>query len=356
MADHRLEKMGRNVKQDKIKLESDSIPYNLESLASRLSRIKLIPEKILVAIDNSPLGERVFGEALTLAQATSADLMLLHVLSDEEIGFPDIYNLADHLDKWETSKQQGLELLRSRQMIATKAGIRTRFAQAPGTSGRTICEVARDWNADVIVVGHRGLSGLQELVQGSVSNYLVHHAPCSVLTVLGQANPAYQNLLVAIDGSNVSRHAFYEALALANVTGATLQLINVLSVEDKDSPSILSFKEPDFERQWQAFAQPHLNMLQAHQAIATAVNVTAEIHQKLGSNPGRVICELAHSLQTDLIVVGRRGLSGLSEVLMGSVSNYITHYAPCSVLTVQGSIKPNPTTLPTNPMANAVNS
>jgi nucleotide-binding universal stress UspA family protein len=78
-------------------------------------------------------------------------------------------------------------------------------------------------------------------------------------------------------------------------------------------------------------------MLRSHQAIAQALDVDTEIHQKLGSNPGRVICDLARGLQSDLIVVGRRGLTGLSEILMGSVSNYVTHYAPCSVLTVQGS-------------------
>jgi nucleotide-binding universal stress UspA family protein len=299
-------------------------------------------EKILVAIDNSTLGEHVFGKALTLAQATGACLMLLHVLSDEEIGYPNVHELADHLDRWEAPKQRGLALLQSRQAIAFKAGIYTEFSQTPGTSERTICNMARDWKADVIVVGHRGLSGLQELVHSSVSNYLVHHAPCSVLTVVRQAKSTCQSLLVAIDGSDVSRHAFDEALALAKATGAALHLVNVISVEDKGSPSILSLKDPDFERQWQAFAQPRLDVLRSHQEIATKAGVTAEIHQKLGSSPGRGICELAHSLKTDLIVVGRRGLSGLSELLMGSVSNYIVHYAPCAVLTVQGPINASP--------------
>ncbi|CCQ49032.1 hypothetical protein CWATWH8502_2292 [Crocosphaera watsonii WH 8502] len=36
---------------------------------------------------------------------------------------------------------------------------------------------------DVIVMGHRGISGLQEFFLGSVSNYVLHHAPCSVLIV-----------------------------------------------------------------------------------------------------------------------------------------------------------------------------
>ena len=304
-------------------------------------------ERILVAIDNSPLGEQVFREALTLAQATGARLMLLHVLSDEEIGYPDVHRIADHLHQWEASKQKGLALLQSRQAVAITAGIHTEYSQIPGSSGHMICDRAHVWQADVIIVGHRGLSGLQELVQGSVSNYLVHHAPCSVLSVSSKVKPACQTLLVAIDGSDESRHAFDEALTLAKATAATLHLVNVISVEDRGSPSILSLTDPDFERQWQAFAQPRLDMLRSHQTVATAAGVTTEIHQKLGTNPGRGICELAQSLKADLIVVGRRGLSSLSELLMGSVSNYIVHYAPCSVLTVQGPIQSSPTASPT---------
>lgn len=298
--------------------------------------------KILTAIDNSSLGQQVFNEALTLAKNCNAQLLLLHVLSDEEVGYPDVHNLSDHLDRWEASKQAGLRLLEAHQKTATAADIKAAIAQTPGTSGQTICDIARSWGADAIIVGHRGLSGFQELVRGSVSNYLVHHASCSVLTVLGQADPTWEQMLVAIDGSTISRHAFDQALSLAQATGATLNLLHVLSVEDKGSPSVLSLRDANFERQWEAFAQPSLEMLRSHQALAAAAGVEAVTHQKLGSNPGRVICDLAHGLKIDCIVVGRRGLSGLSEMLMGSVSNYVTHYAPCSVLTVQG-VRVNPT-------------
>lgn len=292
--------------------------------------------KILTAIDNSALGNQVFTQALALARAFNAQLLLLHVLSDEEVGYPDVHNLADHLDRWEASKQTGLQILESHLRTAIAAGVKTTIAQTPGASGKTICETARNWEAEVIVVGHRGLSGVQELVQGSVSNYLVHHAPCAVLTVAAQSTPTDQQILVAIDGSSIARQAFDQALTLAQTLGAKLHLLHVLSVEDKGSPSLFALRDPNFERQWEVFAQPSLDMLRSHQAIAQAVGVETEIHQKLGSNPGRVICDLARELQFDLIVVGRRGLTGLSEMLMGSVSNYVTHYAPCSVLTAQG--------------------
>ena len=46
--------------------------------------------------------------------------------------------------------------------------------------------------------------------------------------------------------------------------------------------------------------------------------------------------ESSQNWEADLIVIGRRGHQGLSEILLGSVSNYVVHHAPCSVLVVQG--------------------
>lgn len=76
-----------------------------------------------------------------------------------------------------------MELLRSRTRKAMAAGVSTEFTQLAGSPGKTICDLASDWGADLIVMGRRGRSGLSELILGSVSNYVLHHARCSVLTV-----------------------------------------------------------------------------------------------------------------------------------------------------------------------------
>jgi nucleotide-binding universal stress UspA family protein len=139
--------------------------------------------RILVALDNSDLGETVFQEALAIANATQANLMLLHILSDSEVGYLDFRNLDEHLDNWEQYKQQGLLMLQSRWAIASEAGVNATFLQIPGAAPTSICRVAQSWNADLIVIGQRALDGMQRLIQGSVSNYVLHRAPCSVMTV-----------------------------------------------------------------------------------------------------------------------------------------------------------------------------
>jgi nucleotide-binding universal stress UspA family protein len=88
-----------------------------------------------------------------------------------------------HRQEWEKYEKEGLELLRSLCERATAAGLQAEFTQTFGSTGRVICELARSWEADIIVIGRRSHSALGELFLGSVSNYVVHHASCSVFII-----------------------------------------------------------------------------------------------------------------------------------------------------------------------------
>ena len=158
--------------------------------------------KILVALDRSPANQEVFNEALALAKGTKANLILLHVLSGEEedspimslyptVGDhylhlnPQIGRVANELyhKQWKAFEAEGLELLRSFAQKASAAGVKTEFSQITGHPSSTICDFAQSCHADTILIGRRGHSGLKEMFLGSVSNYVIHHAPCSVLLV-----------------------------------------------------------------------------------------------------------------------------------------------------------------------------
>jgi nucleotide-binding universal stress UspA family protein len=160
--------------------------------------------KILVAIDQSEISQQVFDEGLSLATVTGAELMLLHVISplDEQYVNPMFLHpdamyssippeaVKTYMKRWEELKQERFDWLRSLFQKATNLGVKAELSQILGNPSRMICQVGRDWQADLIVVGHRGLSGLSELVLGSVSNYVLHHAPCSILTVQPKATHA----------------------------------------------------------------------------------------------------------------------------------------------------------------------
>ena len=153
--------------------------------------------KVLVALDSSASSNLIFQEALSLAEVAGATMMLLHVLSPEEDGSPGISRLSGveyypglssemivtYRKQWEEFEAKCLAKLRSQVEKAMAQGVQAEFTQTPGSSGRTICDLAHTWDADLIVMGSRGRSGFTELILGSISSYVMHHAPCSVLVV-----------------------------------------------------------------------------------------------------------------------------------------------------------------------------
>jgi nucleotide-binding universal stress UspA family protein len=154
--------------------------------------------KLLVAVDLSPRNEDVFVAGLDLAKKTGASLILLHVPSSDApecptlptmIG-PDYYPLsgtastvAIYEKLWRAYEEKGLEMLKQFAAKARQDGVEVEYTQTAGAPGKTICHLAHNVDADLILVGRRGHSGLNELVIGSVSNYVMHHASCSVLVV-----------------------------------------------------------------------------------------------------------------------------------------------------------------------------
>ena len=148
--------------------------------------------RILIAINRAPNNRSAFESGLSLAKACNASLMLLYVLSMKEPDYPiapiyGYHSIVEDRD-FEVYQQeiieyerQELEFLKQLASEARLAGVNIEFSLLKGNPGRMICELANTWSADLIVVGNRGFKGLKELFIGSISNYVTHHAPCSVL-------------------------------------------------------------------------------------------------------------------------------------------------------------------------------
>lgn len=152
-------------------------------------------QKILVAIDQSPQSEAVVEQATQLAQLAGAKLLIVHCLTLPQMhqDFGDRYN-ANLESFMQLAQQQMNEAMdQTRKWMtgfvqAAKArGIEADWDWCIGDAGSQLCTVAKDWGADLIVVGRRGHQGIKELLLGSVSNYIVHRAPCAVMIVQSQS-------------------------------------------------------------------------------------------------------------------------------------------------------------------------
>ncbi|MBE9007332.1 universal stress protein [Fortiea sp. LEGE XX443] len=175
-------------------------------------------KKILVALDRSEMGQQVFEQALALAKVMSAQLLLLHVLSPEEEGSPYIPMLSNidyypglsgqsldlYQKQWDKFKDEGVRILQSFCAQANTANVPAEFNQILGNPGKSICKLAAQWDADLIMMGHRGRSGLTEFFLGSVSNYVLHHANCSVYIVHSPTSQKNTEKVVTTASSNAS--------------------------------------------------------------------------------------------------------------------------------------------------------
>jgi len=155
-------------------------------------------KKIFAALDDSELGHRVFTQALELALSDRAEVMLFNCVTVNSLGetavpIPvDLGMNVELMDQAYQAQRLRLErevkhasgLLKNYCDAAANKGLQVEFdCKMEGDPGHCICESAENWGADLIVLGRRGRTGFTEAFLGSVSNYVVHHASCSVLVI-----------------------------------------------------------------------------------------------------------------------------------------------------------------------------
>ncbi|MDJ0734915.1 MAG: universal stress protein [Nostocaceae cyanobacterium] len=157
----------------------------------------MIFNKILVAIDDSPQASIVFTKALDLAQTERSKLMVFHCINSDTkvedkpflgiatVGDVDLYGtFARHQKKRLQQEIAKVEnKLENYYQQANFKQIPIELAHKIGVPGKQICQQAQTWGANLIIIGRRGHNQLAEIVLGSVSNYVIHHAPCSVLVI-----------------------------------------------------------------------------------------------------------------------------------------------------------------------------
>src|ERR671913_1794072 len=155
------------------------MPMGKESIA-----MSIFPTRILLAIDGSKEAELAALRAVDLADATDAELHVVHVgvvprfleSYSGTLGYERrLYNQI------EEDSRQLLRELSWRVKVAggTVAGTHLRM----GAVNLEIVALAKELQADLIVMGCRGHRGIRRAIEGSISDAVIRHAPCPVLVV-----------------------------------------------------------------------------------------------------------------------------------------------------------------------------
>jgi len=136
-------------------------------------------EKILLAVDGSHHSIRATEEAIKVSSLNSSSVVTVVMVADYENAKSDVLHSGSsvELDMKRRKKIMPIEeLLR-------KHNIKYRVEILHGVPGPTIVEYANKNKFELLIMGSRGLNGLQEMVLGSVSHKVVKRANCPVLIV-----------------------------------------------------------------------------------------------------------------------------------------------------------------------------
>jgi nucleotide-binding universal stress UspA family protein len=144
----------------------------------------------------------------------------------------------------------------------------------------------------------------------------------------------FKSIVVGTDGSETATEAVRQAVDLARMVGAKLELVSAyepvprqrLSEERREAPEDL---------QWAINPREDVDTtLEAAAALAREAGVPVGTYARQG-DPADAVLDVAEELGADLIVVGNKGMTGAKRFLLGSVPNKVSHHAPCSVLIIR---------------------
>ncbi len=288
------------------------------------------PQRLLVATDFSPAAVLAGQRAARIARQCQGQLRLQHVMST---------SLLNDLRDWMVPGQPWQERVRQQAAAALKlearalqgdepqASIETRLVDGAPVQG--ITETAREWPADLLVVGARGDNPLHHLLIGTTAERLLSKSDRPMLVVRSEPEDDYQRVLVPVDFSPWSESAI--PLARAMAPGAHLVLMHSFSIPFEEKLRFAGVDDDTlghYRERARQDASDHLNALIDRHSLQPH-EFTLSLSE--GDAPAHIL-RVATERECDLIVIGKHGRQAAEELLLGSVTRNVLAEAHCDVL------------------------
>lgn len=294
----------------------------------------MTPTKILVGTDFSEQANLAMEHAMAVARHAGASITLMHALSLAVDSYsspfattiPDIY--AAQAKEIQDTARAKLEQTRERFM---GQGVEISHVFVDELAGNSILFVAKETEADLIVVGSHGHGWLKGILLGSVSHRVAKYAECDVLVARGAA-PAgsYKKILVPIDFGEASKHALQRAVAILQ-PGGSIELMHAWQLPGGPA-TYWGSVGPRFRESLRNTAQEF-----GEKAIRenTAPGIEIRFSQVEGE-ARRAIKDVASEGDYDLVVMGTHGRTGLDRLLLGSVAETMVRSLELPVYLARG--------------------
>lgn len=279
-----------------------------------------MPKKILVATDGSKDAVPATNAAIHLSNKTGAELHVIHAW--RELPVPVAHSPRKTGYSGACEREEAEKLLEEQVgMMRTAGGSIARAHLREGRPTNEIATLAKELEASVVVVGSRGVGPVKRLVSGSVSESVVHLAPCPILVVRGGEEvwpPSH--IVIGDDSSKEARRAGELAAGLGQLCGASALLVRAYSLPRARSLSA----------RVAAIRMADEGLLRDKEALEERA---IELESILGRRPqvrfvaGDAAAVLQRAAEEDekpaLVAVGSRGLGSVRRAMLGSVSSKV---------------------------------
>lgn len=264
-------------------------------------------DNLLLATDGSEVSAGAVRAALHMASRCGSRLTVMHMART----LPDyaMFNPEGVRQTQEAGRAVLDEVERQAGTACVNCAPVLRHGEEPV---HEIVAQAEESQADLVIMGRRGVHWLERLMLGEAAARVVGHVHCSVLVVPKESGMWEKGILLAVDGSRFADAAAMAASSLARRCGLPVTVLSVCANDDLKCDLV------------QAMADRVRDLLR--QEGVAADSVVRE------GNPARAIVDAAAENDCDLIIVGSHGRSGLDRLLMGSVSQQVVIQANCPVL------------------------
>jgi nucleotide-binding universal stress UspA family protein len=286
--------------------------------------------RVLLATDFSTHAEKARDLVAGLALPPGSTVRVVHAIEP----MPDVTAFAP-MPLLELSDYAERELRSELETFVNplRAPDRTVERTLPfGRAADVIVAEAEDLRADLIVIGSRGRGGVASMILGSVSAEVIDRAPCPVLVARGRV---LHRVLLAEDGS---ASAAIGAALVASLPPLRSLPVRVVSVADTGMPYAATMDPLASSAAVDAYydALPALRAEYERLARERAVKlreagVTATSEFREGDAAAELIKAAAQD-KSDCIIIGSRGKTGLTRLVLGSVARAVLFHAECSVL------------------------
>lgn len=289
---------------------------------------------ILFATDGSE-GARLAGETLLrMPLPDDPRLTVLHVVTrytPTAAALP--HGVMDHLREDEDAR--AIHIVNEAKKPLAAAGWRVSTRTLEGHPAQRISEAAAEGGYDLIVTGALGLAGWLRVLLGSTSTTVVKHAPCPVWVVKRPLKATGMDILVATDGSAHAREAIRVLCGIPFPPDTVVHLLHVVpSLNEQLHLTGSVLDPPVLEPVYEVGRHLRQRGEQLLKEDAAALEgAFGEVRPFVAEGDARRrILAAADEVEADLIVMGSKGLAGVREFLLGSVSHKVLKHARASVL------------------------